>query len=78
MLPMINSIPGSSLTLMYGDTDSLNYKIVLPNHIDFYKDVLPRYSNHFDFSNYSPNHALHSIINKKALGKFSDETPNKF
>jgi hypothetical protein len=68
----------AKLELIYGDTDSLVYEITLPPERNFFTDVLPNYSNHFDFSSYPSNHPLFSNVNKKVPGKFSDETPGRF
>ena len=79
MLPMIDAIGmGASCELMYGDTDSLIYHITLPSNLDFYADVVHPNLDKFDLSDYPNDHFLHSDKNKKALGKFSDETPGRF
>lgn len=77
MLSMIElQEPEAMLELLYGDTDSLIYEITLPHGRNFYTDVLPKYSDHFDFSSYPSNHILFS--NKKVPAKFSDETRKSY
>ena len=39
---------------------------------DFYRDV-EKMLDYFDTSDYSPDHFLHSVVNKKVFGKFKDE-----
>ncbi|CAP24770.1 Protein CBG03970 [Caenorhabditis briggsae] len=61
-----------NVELCYQDTDSLIYDIKTE---DFYKDVEKDiyFRRHFDFSDYSEDHVLHSTENKKVVGKFKDE-----
>jgi hypothetical protein len=57
------------LKLLMTDTDSLVYCVETP---DLYAD-LATMQHHFDFSDYSKTHPLHSTANKKAVGYFKDE-----
>ena len=56
--------------LLFTDTDSLTYHITTP---DVYQDMLQD-QDLYDTSNYSKDHSLYSIQNKKVIGKFKDET----
>lgn len=61
---------GGKAKLLFTDTDSLCYAIETD---DVYKDM----KNHlafYDTSDYPTNHFLHSLTNKKVLGKMKDET----
>lgn len=61
---------GSRIKLLMTDTDSLLYHIKTE---DIYKDIIvAKYL--FDTSDYPKNHSCYSEENKKALGKFKDET----
>ena len=59
-------------SLLYSDTDSLLYEI---RGDDFYKklanDTLLK--QHFDFSNYPPDHFLYNTENKMVTLKFKEE-----
>ena len=55
--------------LCFSDTDSLLYEIKTE---DIYKDM-EEDKEMYDFSDYPKPHNLHSIINKKVIGKFKDE-----
>ena len=55
--------------LLYTDTDSLLLEIKTD---DVYKDMGNR-ADHYDMSDYPPEHTLHSVENKKVLGKMKDE-----
>ncbi len=57
------------LQLLYTDTDSFIYEI----ETDDLFDDLKKYTQYFDFSNYSENHDLYSVENKKKPGFFKDE-----
>ena len=59
--------------LLLTDTDSLIYHIETN---DLYDD-LAKYPQHFDFSNYPPEHQLHSDANKMVIGKMKDEAGGK-
>jgi uncharacterized C2H2 Zn-finger protein len=65
MLPLYRN----AISLLYMDTDSFVYHI---KGSDFYKDM-SRHLEHYDTSDYPPNHFCHSNSNKKVLGKFKDE-----
>jgi hypothetical protein len=56
--------------LLFTDTDSLVYQIYTD---DLYAD-LALHRDHFDFSNYPPEHALFGGENKMVLGKMKDES----
>ena len=58
------------LTMAYTDTDSFIYKIVTNNR-DLYK-IMKENKQHFDFSDYPPNHPCYSTENKKVLAKFKE------
>lgn len=58
------------IQLLYTDTDSLIYHIKTD---DVYKDLAPFAKDYFDFSNYSKEHKLYSVSNKKVPGFFKDE-----
>lgn len=60
---------GSSLQLLYTDTDSLLYEVTHP-HV--YKE-LGKLSSFFDFSNYPVDHHLFSADGKREPGLFKDE-----
>jgi len=68
----------SELELMYGDSDSLCYRIRLPTGMDLYRDVLAYDTQNFDFYNYSSDHSLYSITHAKIPGRFTDETAGRF
>ncbi|CAP20865.2 Protein CBG24201 [Caenorhabditis briggsae] len=69
MLPKYSS----NLRLCYQDTDSYIYEIKTD---DVYEDMLAM-KEHFDFSDYPKENKLHSIENKKVIGKFKDELNGK-
>ena len=56
--------------LLFTDTDSLTYQVTTP---DLYQDMLED-QDLFDTSNYPREHPLYSVVNKKKIGKFKDET----
>ena len=60
---------GNNLNLLFTDTDSLCVSITTD---DVYRDMLEMDSE-LDCSDYPVNHFLHSLKNKKVLGKFKDE-----
>jgi hypothetical protein len=60
-------------TLCYTDTDSLLYDIPCN---DVYRS-LGLNATHFDLSDYHPDHAQYSDINRKRPGKFHDELSGK-
>ena len=59
--------------LAFTDTDSFLYEI--PTE-DIYSD-LTELKDHFDFSNYPPDHNLYSTANKATIGKMKDECGSK-
>lgn len=60
-----------NLKLMYTDTDSLVYQVFCT---DFYKELKPDLSDHFDTSDYDKNNIYgFPLVNKKKLGFFKDE-----
>ena len=59
-----------NLKLAYIDTDSFIYLIKTD---DLFNDMLAMLE-YLDTSDYPPNHPCFSVINKKVLGKFKDET----
>ncbi|CAP20528.2 Protein CBG23762 [Caenorhabditis briggsae] len=63
----------SNLRLCYQDTDSYIYEIKTD---DVYEDMLAM-KEHFDFSDYPKDNRLHSVENKKVIGKFKDELNGK-
>ena len=56
--------------LIFSDTDSLCYEVKTRN---IFQDMLED-ADLFDTFEYTQNHPLHSIRNKKVLGKMKDET----
>jgi len=62
-----------NIELMMTDTDSLVYCI---HTEDFYKDMYEM-KMHFDLSEYSKSNPIYDETNKKAIGKFKDETGDK-
>ncbi|EGT57546.1 hypothetical protein CAEBREN_30406 [Caenorhabditis brenneri] len=64
---------GNNLKLCYQDTDSFIYEIKTD---DIYEDMMSM-KEHFDFSDYPKEDKLHSIENKKVIGKFKDELNGK-
>lgn len=64
---------GANLDLCYQDTDSLIYDIETD---DVYKDM-GQMKEWFDFSDYPKTHSLYDEINKKVIGKFTDELNGK-
>jgi hypothetical protein len=64
---------GSNIRLAYTDTDSFILHIYTSN----LERHLKKLKEHFDFSNYPPDHPLYSNENNKVLGKFKDETASK-
>ena len=61
---------GNNAQLCFTDTDSLLYDV---KTADIYKDMA-KDADKFDTSDYPTDHALHSVTNKKVLGKMKDET----
>ena len=62
----------SRLRLLFTDTDSLCFEVETE---DFHKEIVDGGAkDHFDFSNYPPEHPLYDKKNKAVLGKFKDET----
>ncbi|CAB4016675.1 Hypothetical predicted protein [Paramuricea clavata] len=61
---------GVNAKLLFTDTDSLCYEVKTR---DIYQDMLED-AGLFDTSEYTQGHPLHSIRNKKVLGKMKDET----
>ena len=60
---------GDSADLLYTDTDSLLLEITTPNvYTDIREDI-----DAYDTSDYPQDHPLHSMKNKKVLGKMKDE-----
>ena len=64
---------GQNAQLCFTDTDSLLYDIKTK---DIYADM-QQDSTYFDTSDYPTDHFLHSVVNKKVLGKMKDETAGK-
>ena len=64
--------PNFDCKVLYSDTDSLLYRI---KTIDVYEDIRQKIHilQHFDFSNYPPQHPLFSKVNKYVVLKFKDE-----
>ena len=62
-----------NIELMMTDTDSLVYLIQTE---DFYKDMYEM-RDYFDLSEYSKSNPIYDETNKKAIGKFKDETGDK-
>ena len=64
--------PNFDCKVLYPDTDSLLYRI---NTIDVYEDLRQKihFLQHFDFSNYPPQHPLFSKVNEYVVLKFKDE-----
>ncbi|XP_034266860.1 uncharacterized protein LOC117661806 [Pantherophis guttatus] len=60
---------GECCQLLYTDTDSLLLEIQTEN---VYEDMITQ-ADLYDTSNYPKDHSLHSITNKKVLGKMKDE-----
>ena len=61
---------GDNAQLCFTDTDSLLYDIKTK---DIYHDMADD-ADKFDTSDYPTDHLLHSIVNKKVIGKMKDET----
>ena len=59
--------------LLFTDTDSFCYEIFTDDFYEELKQDLECFIN-FDTSNYPQNHICYSLENKKAIGKFKDET----
>ena len=60
----------SKAKLLFTDTDSLTYLIQTQ---DVYQDMNEN-QDLYDTSDYPKEHFLHSVVNKKGIGKFKDET----
>ena len=56
--------------LLFTDTDSLTYQVTTP---DLYQDMESDLDL-YDTSNYSREHPFYSVVNKKKIGNFKDET----
>lgn len=56
--------------LLFTDTDSLTYQVTTP---DLYQDMESDL-DFYDTSDYPREHLLYSVVNKKKIGKFKDET----
>ena len=61
---------GDRAKLLFSDTDSLCYSI---RTNDIYNDIADQIDL-YDTSDYPNDHRLHSIVNKKVMGKMKDET----
>ena len=64
---------GDKCHLLYTDTDSLLLEIETE---DVYEDILEDFDE-YDTSDYPKDHKLHSLKNKKVLGKMKDEFAGK-
>ena len=64
---------GNRVNLLFTDTDSLCISV---NTDDVYEDM-KELQNELDCSDYPTDHPLHSVKNKKTLGKFKDEMSGK-
>ena len=64
---------GDRVNLLFTDTDSLCTSV---NTYDVYEDM-KELQNELDCSDYPTDHPLHSVKNKKALGKLKDEMSGK-
>ena len=64
--------PNFDYKILYPDTDSQLYRI---NTIDVYEDFRQKIHKlqHFDFSNYPPQHPLFSKVNEYIVLRFMDE-----
>jgi hypothetical protein len=60
---------GDRAKLLFTDTDSLCYEFKSP---DIYQEI-GEDADLFDFSDYPTDHPLHSVQNKKVMGKMKDE-----
>ncbi len=69
--PLIHNI-----SLLGGDTDSFFLSLIVDRETSQY-DVFMSMKDYVDFSNYPPNHPLHSNTNKSKLGCFKDECAGK-
>jgi hypothetical protein len=58
------------VNLLYMDTDSFMYEFCTNN---LYDDMYDDLAEHYDTSDYSPDHTNYSLQNKKVLGKWKDE-----
>ena len=66
---------GERAHLLFTDTDSLMYHIVIEPGGDFYQDMID-HKDYFDLSNYPPTHPYYEPAlgrNKAVLGKMKDE-----
>lgn len=64
---------GKKAKFLFTDTDSLAYEIETN---DLYED-LAAHQDEFDFSDYPQDHFLFSTLNKKRIGKMTDEAGGK-
>ena len=67
---------GDKAELLFTDTDSLMYLIQTD---DFYRDINKDVKKKFDRSDYPENHpsGIKTGVNKKVIGKFTDEAAGK-
>ena len=65
----ITSLYGECCQLLYTDTDSLLLEI----HTEVVNQVIAKHADLYDTSDYPKDHPLHSMVNKKVLGKMKDE-----
>jgi len=72
---------GPRLSLIYTDTDSLIYSILLranpEDRGDWRIEANEFLGDEFDFSNLPPSHPAYSLVNKGRLGKFKDEAAGR-
>ncbi len=66
---VIKSQYGDNAKVLYSDTDSLLLQI---QTVDLYQDLAAN-KDHYDFSNYPPEHPLYSKDNEKVVLKMKDE-----
>ena len=64
---------GDGILLLYTDTDSVIIEIQTES---LHEDML-KLLQHYDTSNFTPDHPLYTDKNKKVLGKFKDEMGGK-
>ena len=67
---MMKKYGSEKAKLLFTDTDSLTYQVMTEN---LYEDM-KQDQDLYDTSNYSQDHPLYSVKNKKVIGKFKDET----
>jgi len=66
---IMKEIFDNSVRVLYTDTDSFFYEITGPDA----EEKMDKNPQHFDFSNYPPDHHLFSTSNKRVPGLFKDE-----